>query len=76
MQRFLFYTMLLSSAGVYSCNSNPEAASTPIDSTNVNGTAPVEYGKDDTAPMLPDANQGEGYRANTPGGDSIPAPNK
>jgi hypothetical protein len=77
MQRFFFYAMLLSSVAVYSCNNNQEAKSNPIDSTNANGTAPVEYGTDetDTARMLPDANQGEGYRTNTPGGDSAPMPN-
>ena len=72
MKRFLFYaTLLFASAAIYSC-SDTGVKSNPIDSTNEYGTAPVEYGKYDTAGMLPDADQGEGNRVNTPGGDSLP----
>ena len=53
-----------------SCGSNPEnsVSSTPIDSTNVNGTAPVQYGPVD--PASPDSPRYQGAfdtgaRANT-----------
>jgi hypothetical protein len=77
MKQFLLCAMLLFvSIGTYSCNENESAKSNPIDSTNAYGTAPVEYGKRDSAGMLPPANQGDGYRVNTPGGDSLPAVQK
>jgi hypothetical protein len=55
---------------IVSCGDNPEninASSTPIDSTNITGAAPVEYGADN--PAVPDSpkSQGayeEGIRAN------------
>jgi len=75
MKRTLLYaSILFATAGIYSCNENEAGVkSNPIDSTNAYGTAPVEYGKRDSAGMLPPADQGDGYRANTPGGDSVPA---
>ncbi|KAA5536960.1 hypothetical protein F0919_04620 [Taibaiella lutea] len=74
MRRYLLYTTLFFTlAGIYSCTENASGVkSVPIDSTNAYGTAPVEYGKRDSTGMLPDADQGEGYRVNTPGGDSMP----
>lgn len=73
MKRFLFYaTLIFASAAICSCGNDTNVKSNPIDSSNAYGTAPVEYGKDDTAGMLPDASQGDGYRVNTPGGDSVP----
>ncbi len=79
MKRTLLYvTLLFISFGTYSCSSNESGVkSNPIDSTNAYGTAPVEYGKRDSSGMLPPADQGDGNRVNTPGGDSLPAvPNK
>jgi len=78
MRRFLLcITLSFAAMGMYSCNQNESGVkSNPIDSTNAYGTAPVEYGKRDTAGMLPPADQGDGYRVNTPGGDSMPAPGK
>lgn len=75
MKRILLCaSILFVSIGIYSCSENKAGVkSVPIDSTNAYGTAPVEYGKRDSAGMLPDADQGEGYRVNTPGGDSMPA---
>ena len=57
-----------------SCSSNPDynAKSTNVDSTNLNGSAPVEYGGDnplDTADRLPKEDD-TGRRANTDIGDS------
>ena len=74
MSKLLCAVLLVAATALYSCEGkegNP--VSTPIDSTNTQGTAPVEYGKPDSASMLPDASQGEGHRANTPGGDSVPS---
>jgi|GEM_PF-1504004 hypothetical protein len=47
--------------------------STPIDSTNVRGTAPADYSPAPGAEQLPDENAASDYRANTPGGDSLPS---
>jgi hypothetical protein len=69
----LFTTLLFVSIGIYSCTENGSGVkSNPIDSSNAYGTAPVEYGKRDTSGMLPPADQGDGNRVNTPGGDSMP----
>lgn len=75
MKRSLLYAILsFTSFGIYSCSNNESGVkSNPIDSTNAYGTAPVEYGKRDSAGMLPPADQGDGNRVNTPGGDSLPA---
>lgn len=61
---------------LFSCGSsdNTEAPnSTPIDSTNASGTAPVEYNNPDNKDkeMLPE--EANGDKVNTPGGDSIPS---
>jgi len=63
------------SLSLYACGNgdNAHVKSNPIDSSNAYGTAPVDYNKADTQSMLPDADQGEGNRVNTPGGDSAPA---
>jgi hypothetical protein len=63
----LAFTIMFAMA---SCGDNPEvsnASSTPVDSTNLTGAAPVEYGADN--PAVPDSpkTQGaheEGIRAN------------
>lgn len=53
-----------------SCGNNPEvtnASSTPVDSTNLTGAAPVEYGADNPAAPDSQKTQGtheEGIRAN------------
>ena len=42
---------LLLTLGLFaaSCGDSPEATSTPVDSVNLNGTAPIEYKHDDPA---------------------------
>jgi|GEM_PF-1456571 len=67
INHFLYVTAtIMLSALLVSCGSKTEesAVSTPIDSTNINGTAPVEYEvKSDTSQMLPE--EGKGLKANT-----------
>lgn len=66
--------LLLAASCANSNDATDDAVSTPIDSTNTQGTAPVQYGADqDTGTTLPDAHAEEGHKANTPGGDSVPS---
>lgn len=58
------------SAFIAACNAKPEnnGSSTPIDSSNVNGTAGAKYGPDNPAAPAPPRNEGSndsGLRANT-----------
>ena len=74
MNRLLCIVALMGFMTLGSCGDQGEhARSTPIDSTNVHGTAPVQYDKSDSIPMLPDARNEEGAAANTPDGDSLPS---
>ena len=64
--RFLYATTATLLLFLVSCGEKTEesAVSTPIDSTNINGTAPVEYEvKGDTTKMLPQ--EEDGLKANT-----------
>lgn len=56
-------TLLL---GITSCGADQQASSTPIDSTNLNGTAPATYGtaQDSTYPKY-EGQDDSGRRANT-----------
>lgn len=78
MKKLFLYTMLIASVSIYSCGNSDNTAvkSTPIDSSNANGAAPVQYGTKDSGGMLPDENKGDGNRVNTPDGDSLPMPNR
>lgn len=53
MQKFkLLYPLAIASLWLVSCAGNPEnnnAKSVNVDSTNINGTAPVQYGADNPA---------------------------
>lgn len=71
----LSMALFTASIALYSCGPQGEQpTSTPIDSTNIKGTAPADYNKTDNPneEMLPEEETG-GNRANTPGGDSIPS---
>jgi hypothetical protein len=61
---------------LFSCNESgrqEDPTSTPIDSTNVHGTAPADYSDTgNTKEMLP-PEPTQGDRANTPDGDSAPS---
>ncbi len=68
MRKQLFSVLVAAACltAITSCGDNIDnsATSTPIDSTNINGTAPVEYGaKSDTGNMLPA--ESDGLKANT-----------
>lgn len=67
INRFFYVaTAIVVSIFFASCGNKSEesAVSTPIDSTNINGTAPVEYEvKSDTSKMLPE--EKSGLKANT-----------
>jgi hypothetical protein len=61
-----------------SCNETghqEDPTSTPIDSTNIHGTAPVDYNDTSNNEMVP-PEPTRGDRANTPDGDSIPSTRK
>ena len=63
---FIKLSLFLAIVVFASCGNKTEesAVSTPIDSTNINGTAPVEYEvKSDTSKMLP--HEEDGLKANT-----------
>lgn len=62
--------MLTIAAFITACNNRPEnnGSSTPIDSSNVNGTAGAQYGADNPAAPASPKNEGSndsGLRANT-----------
>lgn len=46
---FLIFPLLTLSILAGSCGNGPEATSTPVDSVNLHGTAPIEYKHDDPA---------------------------
>jgi hypothetical protein len=46
---YLAITSLLVSCSIISCNNTEDGSSTPIDSTNLHGTAPATYNEDDPA---------------------------
>ena len=71
MNKAKLYTALLSVMllGLASCGSDPNnnVISTNVDSTNVHGTAPAQYGAEnpaDTTPMM-EPSDDTGRRANT-----------
>jgi hypothetical protein len=74
MNNLLKLAGFIFTVAVLSCGTNgPDTPhSTPIDSTNIYGTAPADYQHDANDAMLPDEPK-EGDRANTPDGDSIPS---
>lgn len=70
IKHFIYPAMIFTTALLASCAGNPEntnARSVHVDSTNVSGSAPVQYGADnpaDTTPKLPESDD-TGRRANT-----------
>ncbi|MBS1772607.1 MAG: hypothetical protein JST82_07095 [Bacteroidetes bacterium] len=60
MKKTILYVALSTMLFVLSCGNNPDnhGSSTPIDSTNLNGTAPVQYGAQD--PANPDSPRNQG----------------
>ncbi len=65
--------LMFTVAGLSCGSSDPDTPhSTPIDSTNIYGTAPADYQHDANDAMLPNEPK-EGDRANTPDGDSVPS---
>lgn len=70
VKHLVYPILILTAASLASCAGNPEhtnARSVHVDSTNVNGSAPVQYGADnpaDTTPKLPESDD-TGRRANT-----------
>lgn len=74
-QLVLFISGLAIISWATACNNdtNNAATSTPIDSTNINGTAPVEYGvRSDSDSMLP--SESDGLKANTDSQEIRPQP--
>jgi hypothetical protein len=81
MNKMLWLINLSGFALLTASCANPDPSetptSTPVDSTNVHGTAPANYddAADTAQPMLPNEPT-EGHRANTPDGDSVPSTRK
>jgi hypothetical protein len=67
MRKLVFPTLACALLiGITSCGSDQQASSTPIDSTNLHGTAPATYGsaQDSTYPKY-EGQDDSGRRANT-----------